>query len=147
MSALRVVEPSSSEQFESYYSLRYEVLRKPWKQPLGSERDESENEAVHAAIYHESGKCIAAGRLQKNNHLTGQIRFMAVDNNYRGLGLGKLIVGYLEQKAREMGLNCIILQARENAVPFYEAMNYSVKEKTFLLFGEIQHYLMEKSLA
>jgi len=45
------------------------------------------------------------------------------------------------QKKKE---KTIILHAREIAVPFYERMGFRVTEKSHLLFGEIQHYLMEK---
>ena len=45
-----------------------------------------------------------------------------------------------------MQLNVVILQARQDAVPFYEHHGYNVVEKTFLLFDEIQHYLMRKEL-
>jgi predicted GNAT family N-acyltransferase len=38
----------------------------------------------------------------------------------------------------------VILHAREMAVPFYERMGFQVTEKSHLLFGEIQHYLMQK---
>jgi predicted GNAT family N-acyltransferase len=38
----------------------------------------------------------------------------------------------------------MILQAREGAVKFYQSLGYKVIEKTYLLFGQIQHYKMEK---
>jgi predicted GNAT family N-acyltransferase len=40
----------------------------------------------------------------------------------------------------------VILHAREIAVPFYERMGFHVAEKSHLLFGEIQHYLMQKKI-
>jgi hypothetical protein len=38
------------------------------------------------------------------------------------------------------------LQARENAVAFYERNGFHVVKPSFLLFNEIQHFLMEKML-
>jgi hypothetical protein len=38
------------------------------------------------------------------------------------------------------------LQARENAVGFYKRCGYAVKEKSYLMWEVIQHYLMEKEL-
>jgi predicted GNAT family N-acyltransferase len=55
-------------------------------------------------------------------------------------------MSYLEKVAMEKGWQEIILEARENAVPFYESIGYSIIEKSYLLFGEIQHYRMKKAL-
>ena len=40
----------------------------------------------------------------------------------------------------------MILNARENAVIFYEKLGYKIIKKTNLLFGKIQHYEMKKVL-
>jgi predicted GNAT family N-acyltransferase len=141
-----VYEPSSPEQLEKIFALRYAILRAPWNQPKGSERDEQEHVAIHAMITDEAGNCIATGRLQLNNATEGQIRFMAVSELHRGKKLGKQILDFLEAKARERECRKIVLQARENAVEFYLANGYTIEEKTFLLFDSIQHYRMSKKL-
>jgi predicted GNAT family N-acyltransferase len=69
-----------------------------------------------------------------------------VATNQQGKGVGKLIMSYLEKVAAEKGWQEIILEARENAVPFYKNIGYSNLEKSYLLFGEIQHYRMKKAL-
>ncbi|HTF03542.1 MAG TPA: GNAT family N-acetyltransferase [Bacteroidia bacterium] len=142
----RVVEPETESQFENIYDLRYAVLRAPWKQPRGSERDDMEQSAVHALIEDEAGTCIATGRIQFNTKDEAQIRFMAVHPDYRGKGLGKLILEFLEQKAAEHKRCRIVLQSRESAVSFYEALGYAVEAKTFFLFDAIQHYRMSKTI-
>jgi hypothetical protein len=52
----------------------------------------------------------------------------------------------MEEIARNKGASSMILQARENAVKFYESCGYRIVEKTFLMWGEIQHYLMSRPL-
>ena len=42
-SKITIIEPQTPKEFEAYYLLRYEVLRKPWKQPFGSEKDDMES--------------------------------------------------------------------------------------------------------
>ena len=54
---ITVIEPQTQEEFKQYYSLRYEILRKPWRQPKGSERDNDDEI---------TGDTIALGRLQFN---------------------------------------------------------------------------------
>lgn len=142
----RVIQPESPAHFASLFELRYRVLRKPWNQPEGSERDDAEETSIHAMILDETGACIATGRLQFNSTETGQIRFMAVDPAHRGKHLGKKILEFLEEESRKNFRANIVLQARENAVEFYRSNGYTVEEKTFLLFDQIQHYRMVKWL-
>jgi len=148
-----VKESKSREELNAILKLRYTILRQPWNQSPDTASDDLEDKSINAFICDEQNNVIACGRLQENENLPtgqagkiGQIRFMAVDNKYQGKGLGKTIVDFLELKAKQLHLNSIELQARENAVKFYETCGYSIKEKSFLLWGQIQHYLMEKKL-
>jgi GNAT superfamily N-acetyltransferase len=125
--------------------LRYEILRKPWDKPKETATDELESQSVNAYI-EEQGRIIACGRLQDNGGGTGQVRYMAVAEGQQGKGLGKLILSKLEEEALAMGIRTIELQARENAVEFYKAKGYTIKETSFKLWDIIQHYLMTKNL-
>ena len=145
---MKIIEPATSKEFKKYYNLRYEVLRKPWLQPKGSERDEEEETSLHRMIIDEpNGKAVAVGRLQFNSIEEAQIRYMAVSDDYQGMGYGSKIVKALDNIAREKGSRKIILQSRENAMKFYEKNGYKIIEKSYLLFDEIQHWLMEKELS
>lgn len=141
-----VQQSTTAEELESIIQLRYVVLRKPWQQSISTASDELEDTSVNAFLKNNMGDTIACGRLQENENKIGQIRYMAVAENSRGSGLGKKILLFLEEKAEEKNIIKIELQARENAVDFYKRYGYTVKEKSFLLWGIIQHYLMEKTL-
>jgi len=144
---MNTIEPKSSEEFRKYYNLRYEVLRKPWGQPLGSERDEREETSIHRMIIDEKKReVLAVGRLQFNSKDEAQIRYMAVANSYTGQGLGSNIISSLEEVARKNGNKWMILSARGNALQFYKNNGYGIVKKTHLLFNEIQHWLMRKEL-
>ena len=144
---MKIIEPSTSKEFKKYYNLRYEVLRKPWGQPMGSERDKREEISIHRMIVDEnSGDVLAVGRLQFNSIHEAQIRYMAVADKFQGKGLGSQIISALEDVARGKGIQRIILSARENALQFYKNNGYEIVKKTHLLFGEIQHWLMGKEL-
>jgi N-acetylglutamate synthase-like GNAT family acetyltransferase len=142
----RIISPSTPEEFNSYYSLRYDVLRAPWQQPRGSEKDSEEDVATHAMLVDENNNCIAVGRLQKNSNEEGQIRFMAVHPDWQGKGLGRKVLQHLEHEARKQGLSRIVLQARENALSFYLSEGYTNTGASFKLWDIIQHYKMEKAL-
>ena len=144
---MKIIEPNSSAEFEQYYNLRYEVLRKPWLQPKGSEKDDGDKSSIHRMIIDESnGKAVAVGRLQFNTSEEAQIRYMAVSDNYQLKGYGNIIVKTLEDIALNKGIRNIILQARENALKFYWKNGYEIIEKSYLLFDEIQHWLMLKKI-
>ena len=134
---------SDKETIQRIIVLRYEVLRKPWGQSIQTVTDDLELSSTNAYIEIDN-QLIACARLQDNGNSVGQIRFMAVSETQQGKGLGKLVIKALEKEAKKQGLLIIQLQARENAVEFYKACGYNIKEKTFLLWGLIQHYLMEK---
>jgi N-acetylglutamate synthase-like GNAT family acetyltransferase len=136
----------TKEELRRIIELRFKILRQPWNQPIDTATDGLEEENYNAFIENDHGLVIACGRLQKNSDETGQIRYMAVAMDQQGKGLGNLILKALETKAKEIGLSTIELQARENALVFYERNDYQLKEKSFLLWDIIQHYLMFKKL-
>jgi predicted GNAT family N-acyltransferase len=141
-----VTSPQSKQDFVNYYQLRWEILRKPWGQPKGSEVTAEEDSCIHAMVLADSGEITGVARLQFNSSTTAQVRFVAVSQEAQGKGVGKMLMEYLENIAREKGAEEVVLDARENAVPFYKRINYQITEKTYLLFGEIQHYRMVKKL-
>jgi len=145
--SVKIIEPKSPEEYCKYYNLRYVVLRKPWCQPLGSERDENEESSIHRMIIcEETGDALAVGRLQFNSDYESQIRYMAVAEDFQGQGLGNQIISTLEDISRKNNIRRMILQARGNAIQFYKNNGYKIIKKTHLLFGEIQHWLMSKDL-
>lgn len=146
LSDLKIITPSQPADFERYFALRWEVLRKPWNQPPGSERDDLEDKTMHFMAV-EGNKIAGTGRLQYNDEKVAQIRFMAVAPEFQGKGVGKKMMETMEKQAINDHRSIIFLQARENAVPFYQSLGYRIVEKTFLLYGEIQHYSMEKLLS
>jgi len=138
-------EPQTAKEWLAYYDLRWRVLRAPWQQPKGSEKDELEDTAIHRMIV-DNNMVIAIGRLHFIDDGTAQIRYMAVDADYEKQGLGKQILFSLEQTAKQQQINKILLHARENATGFYEKHGYTCIKPSHTLYGEIKHFLMEKNL-
>ncbi len=143
---MRIVEPQTQQEFESYYHLRWLCLRKPWGKPVGTEKDELEDSSIHAMLIDDDNIPVAVGRLHLNKPDEAQMRYMAVAEQERGKKYGDRILRYLEQVAKKRNCTSIILQARDIAVNFYKRNGFVVKEKSFLMWDEIQHYLMEKKI-
>ena len=142
---IEIRTPNSDVEWQNYYDLRYRILRKPWNQPLGSERNEGDATGIHLAIF-ENRIIKAVARLDISGEHTGQVRFVAVEINEQGKGFGQLIMKESEKISKERGDRKMILHARETALNFYHKLGYKLVEKSHLLFGEIQHFLMEKEL-
>ncbi|MDP8204542.1 MAG: hypothetical protein P9L95_08440, partial [Candidatus Tenebribacter mawsonii] len=73
-------EPKTEQDFELYYDLRWQILRKPWNQLKGSEQDETDKDSIHI-IAIKGDKVIGCGRGHFNSKEQGQIRYMAVNEN------------------------------------------------------------------
>ena len=140
---MEIREPKSAAEWTSYYALRYRVLRQPWNQPLGSERDDYEFDHMHFAAF-DDNEIVGVGRLDFIEPTSRQIRFMAVEPNVQSKGIGAGLMRRMEAEAWDSGAIEIILHARENALGFYEKLGYVSVEPSHLLFGEIQHFLMKK---
>lgn len=144
-SMLEIKSPQTESDWKAYYALRFNVLREPWNQPLGSEVLADEDQAIHA-IAVKDGVVLGVARMHESAEKQGQVRCVATATAAQGKGIGKAIMAYLEEKAKQKGWTEIVLEARENAVPFYEVIGYTIVAESYLLFGEIQHYRMQKSL-
>ncbi|WDE04714.1 YiiD C-terminal domain-containing protein [Thalassomonas viridans] len=140
------IAPQSPKQLQAYYLLRWQMLRKPWQQEQGSEKDEFEQQAIHRMCLDENDQVVAVGRLHKTGQFSAEIRFMAVAGGQQGKGLGKQIIASLEAEARKLGVTEISLNARENALAFYSRLGYQNLGFSHVLFGTIRHDKMVKSL-
>ena len=144
MSLYTIVQPLTEEEVNEYYRIRFEVLRKPWDKSESTTKDETENSSLHFLVKNEKGQSVGTGRMQINSEEEAQVRSMAVLDTYKGKGIGSLILNHIEQLAKEKGIKHIVLDARENAINFYEKNGYTIIEKSYLLFETIQHYKMKK---
>src|SRR5437660_7061150 len=130
--------PCSSADWKTYFDLRWRVLRQPWGQPRGSERDPEDKSAFHLLLMDAAGKALACGRLHRTAPGEAQVRYMAVAENARGCGYGSRILDALEAEARAIGARKIVLNARDKAVEFYRKRGYDIIGDAETLFGVIR---------
>ena len=146
MIKIHISRPVTAEEFEQYYDLRWRILRAPWNKPRGSEKDELEESAEHLIACDVDGKLIGVGRIHYMSKDQAQVRYMAVEENLRGQGVGDAIYRQLESLALYSSVKCITVNARMNAVEFYQRMGFNIVSDGHTLFDEIQHKVMEKEL-
>ncbi len=137
--------PATAAEWQAYYQLRWQVLRAPWQQPLGSEQDALEADSYHLMLVTQSGETAAVGRLHRIDADNAQVRYMAVAEAWQGQGAGARVLQGLEQQAVKLGCKQVRLNARETALTFYQKQGYQVLAPAPELFG-IAHQQMQKAL-
>lgn len=142
---IEIRTPLSPAEWSEYYDLRYRILREPLGQPRGSERNEGDDTGIHFALF-QNRMIEAIARLDYADEAAkiAQVRFVAVNKTLQGKGYGKKIMCATEDAARLRGDRKMILHARDYAVDFYLKLGYTLIGESYLLFGQLQHYLMEK---
>lgn len=142
---IEVKIPQTQQEWDSYYDLRYRILREPLEKERGSERNEGDETATHFALF-ENGELLAVARLDRVDETTCQARFVAVETHLQGKGYGKKIMTALENEAIALGYDKLILHARDYALPFYEKLGYTLVGPSYKLFDVLQHFEMFKVL-
>lgn len=143
---IQIIVPSTLEQWNAYYRLRWLILRQPWDMPEGSEKDEHENNAHHlAAIQTLSDQMVGCARFHPLAKDLAQIRFMAIATPFQRKGIGAKLILHLELQAKQMGIKTLILNARDTAVSFYQSHGYQTIHPLEPFLG-IAHYRMQKNL-
>lgn len=124
--------------------LRHEILRKPLGLSFTKEELEKEKNNLHIVAY-EDERLLGCCMLIEEDPQTVRLRQMAVMNDLQGKGIGKALMQFAENLARDRGYKRITMHARKEAAGFYEKMGY---KRTGDEFKEITipHYVMEKEL-
>jgi predicted GNAT family N-acyltransferase len=105
--------------------------------PKSLEWDEFDNNSSHFLAYYEN-RPVATARLLPDGH----IGRMAVLKDYRNRNIGKNMLKYIINIAKEKGVGSIKLSAQEHAVEFYRKQGFVVESKVYLDAG-IPHYDMK----
>jgi len=138
-------EPLCEAEWTAYYQLRWQILRQPWGQIAGSEKDEQDHLAIHRCAIAE-GRILGIGRLHLISSTQAQIRYMATASEYRRQGIGAAILAALETEAKTAGVTEIVLNARNQFLDFYRHLGYTMEGEGPTLFQSIKHSRMRKIL-
>lgn len=133
-----------SKAYEASLQLRNQELRLPLGMDLYSEDLSRDKSDIHIGSY-DGDRLVGIAILSPVDKDVVQMRQVAVDQSYQKRGIGKALVKYIEDYAREEGFSLIILHARAIALSFYEQMNYEIIGQAFEEVG-IQHFSMEKKI-
>jgi GNAT superfamily N-acetyltransferase len=124
--------------------LRDAVLRKPLGLIFTPEDLEAEKDNILIAAFEEE-RMLGCCMLVEERPDVVRLRQMAVLNVLQGKGVGRALMNFAENIARDRGYKIVKMHARNNSIGFYEKVGYKKKGDEFLEVT-IPHYVMEKQL-
>jgi ribosomal protein S18 acetylase RimI-like enzyme len=141
--ALKIIDHGSKE-YHQMVQLRNDILRKPLGLHFTPEELENEKEEILIGAFEED-KMLGCCMLIKHDVTMVRLRQMAVLNNLQGKGIGRALMQFAENIARDRGFVKITMHARKTAIGFYEKLGYQVIGEQFEEVT-LPHYIMEKAL-
>ncbi|HTQ63458.1 MAG TPA: GNAT family N-acetyltransferase [Puia sp.] len=141
--ALKIIDHGTTE-YQQMVRLRNDMLRKPLGLQFEPFELEREKDDVLMGAF-EDGRILGCCLLTRVDDKTVRLRQMAVPNNLQGKGIGRALMIFAENIARDLGYRVLIMHARKTAIGFYEKLGYSTTGAEFVEVT-IPHYVMEKSL-
>ena len=124
--------------------MRIQILRKPLGLIFTDEELAKETEDILIGAF-EDEMMLGCCMLTKVKPDTVRLRQMAVKTGLQGKGIGRALMQFAENIARDRGNSKIIMHARKTAAGFYEKLDYKVAGQEFFEVT-IPHYVMEKAL-
>jgi len=141
--ALRIIDHGTKE-YQQMVNLRMDILRKPLGLSFDPAELEKEKEDVLMGAF-EDDRLLGCCLLTRQDQHTMRLRQMAVPNNMQGKGIGRALMIFAENIARDLGYKKLCMHARKTALGFYEKLGYSTSGEEFTEVT-IPHYIMEKAL-
>jgi predicted GNAT family N-acyltransferase len=106
---------------------------------------EVENDSFHLACYSDNDELTGCLVLKPTDSNQLKMRQVAVKENQQGKGIGRKLVRFSEELAKEKGFLKMVLHARDVAKDFYLALDYKIIGEQFEEVG-IPHFKMEKEI-
>lgn len=119
-----------TEDYEVSVDLRNEVFRKPWGLDIRNEDLSSDATYEMYGAYMDE-KMIATVFLTEDDKETARVKSVAIFHEYRGKGLGKYLMDYVEDIARKRGYKKVALMGRVSAEVFYNKIGYETISESY----------------
>lgn len=141
--AIKIIDHGSPE-YQQMVDLRYQLLRKPLGLSFTQEELDAESGEILIGCF-EDEKLEGCCMLTQSDPKTVRLRQMAVLSGLQGKGIGRVLMSFAENIARDRGYKRLTMHARTTAIGFYEKLGYSVCGEEFMEVT-IPHMEMAKDL-
>jgi predicted GNAT family N-acyltransferase len=126
---LQIIDHGSI-QHRQMVDLRFQILRKPLGLTFTKDDLEAEKNDILIGFFDE-GKLEGCCILTKEDEKTVRLRQMAVLSGLQGKGIGRSIMSFAENIARDLRYTRLNMHARKTAIGFYEKLGYHVEGPEF----------------
>jgi len=141
--SLKIIE-FGSPSYQKMVDLRFQILRNPLGLTFSQADLDKEKEDILIGFFEDDdleGCCI----LTPDSKTNIRLRQMAVVSGLQGKGIGRVIMNFAENVARDRGYKKLSMHARKTAIGFYEKLGYKIVGEEFEEVT-IPHYEMQKTL-
>lgn len=133
-----------SEEYEETVDLRNEVFRKPWGLDIKDD-DLSPDKEMDIYGAYLNGELVGTVFLAEHEEGVARVRNVAIYEDYRGQGLGKYLMDFIEDIARKKGYDKSFLMGRTIVEDFYKHLGYKTIGEAYD-YRTIPHVDMIKDL-
>lgn len=146
--AVEIVHVTTEEQLQMALAIRHKVFVEEQKVPAEEEIDEYDviGDNAHHFLLKDNGEPATTGRLIYYKAEIAKMQRIAVHEQYRSKGFGRILLLAMEGHARELGLVASILDAQCHAEAFYSKLGYEVISPEPFYDAGILHVRMQKTL-
>ena len=141
--SLKIIE-FGSPSYRKMVDLRFQILRNPLGLTFNQADLDKEKEDILIGFFEDDdleGCCI----LTPDNKTNIRLRQMAVVSGLQGKGIGRVIMNFAENVARDRGYKKLSMHARKSAIGFYQKLGYEIVGEEFEEVT-IPNYEMQKTL-
>ena len=128
------------------YYVRIQAMARKHQIPLDVEFDEHDTPDTKYIVAVEDYLPIATCRLYPEDETQMVLGRIVVLPEYRHLGIGTQVVKEAEAWAKELGFTRVVVESRDNKIPFYESMGYAADLSQKIEGETFTCYRMEKSI-
>ena len=128
------------------YSVRIEGMNRQHHIPLREEFDAHDGDGTRYIVLLDDGYPVATCRFYALGEDTAMLGRVVVLPEYRGQGLGQRTVTEAEIWMQELGYRTVVIEARTEAVGFYQKLGYRTADGSIIKSGQFACVRMEKEL-
>jgi N-acetylglutamate synthase-like GNAT family acetyltransferase len=141
--ALKIIDFDTPE-YRQMLKMREEILRKPLGLSFTESEIEKEKDNLLIAAF-EDEQMLGCCMIVEMDPRKARLRQMAVLNNLQGKGIGRALIQFAENLARDHGYRILEYACKKTYCSLFEKMGYKIHGPEFIEIT-IPHYEMIKEL-
>ncbi len=145
-SKIEVLRAESEWQRAGAYSVRIQGMNRQHHIPLREEFDEHDGDGTRYIVLLDDGYPVATCRFYEIGAGRVTLGRVVVLPEYRGRGLGRMVVEEAERWIDELGFREVVIDSRTIAVPFYEKLGYVPVDGSMVKSGSFDCIRMRKRI-